>query len=101
MTEQKTEQKTVIKAETIAEVFAEVDKAPAKPEPKITQPVNYDGFDVCAVRGRFGTYYRNGSNNGYIDFEEPLGETMSYTVDGWRDFIAELRKAALVLGVEL
>lgn len=103
MTEQKTEQKTVIKTAKIAEVFAEVDKAPAKPEPKITQPVSYDNMTVREVEGLFGRYRYSGVGNAvYIDFENSEGlDVISLTVDQWRRFREEQTKAFMILGVEL
>ena len=69
---------------------------------KVTAPVNYDGFDVCGVRGKFGTYTASIiSGKHWIDFDDPSGDTLSYPVEDWKDFLEELRKAAAVLGVEL
>ena len=69
---------------------------------KVTKPVNYDGFDVCGVRGKFGTYTASIiSGKHWIDFDDPSGDTLSYPVEDWNDFLEELRKAAAVLGVEL
>ena len=69
---------------------------------KITKPVNYDGFDVCGVRGEFGKYsFSDINGKQWIDFDDPSGDTLSYPVEDWKDFLAELRKAAAVLGVEL
>ena len=69
---------------------------------KITKPVNYDGFDVCGVRGKFGKYsFSDINGKQWIDFDDPSGDTLSYPVEDWKDFLTELRKAAAVLGVEL
>lgn len=69
---------------------------------KVTKPVNYDGFDVCGVRGKFGTYTASIiSGKHWIDFDDPSGDTLSYPVEDWKDFLEELRKAAAVLGGEL
>ena len=69
---------------------------------KITKPVNYDGFDVCGVRGKFGKYsFSDINGKQWLDFDDPSGDTLSYPVEDWKDFLAELRKAAAVLGVEL
>ena len=69
---------------------------------KVTKPVNYDGFDVCGVRGKFGTYTASIiSGKHWIDFDDPSGDTLSYPVEDWKDFLEELRKAAAVLGVTL
>lgn len=69
---------------------------------KVTKPVNYDGLDVCGVRGKFGTYTASIiSGKHWIDFNDPSGDTLSYPVEDWKDFLEELRKAAAVLGVTL
>lgn len=70
---------------------------------KITQPVNYDGFIVRAVEGRFGSYhYQEINGKQWIDYENRDGsDELSMTVDQWRGFLEEVRKAALSLGVEL
>ena len=68
----------------------------------ITSAVNYDGFTVRAVQGIYGKYFYDKTSMGeYIDFENNDGDELSMTVDNWRMFIAELKHAAAVLGVEL
>jgi hypothetical protein len=69
--------------------------------PKITKPVNYDGFTVRAVKGSFGTYHYSESRSAYIDYENNDGDELSMTLEQWRGFLDELRLAARVLGVEL
>ena len=69
---------------------------------KVTKPVNYDGFEVCGVRGNFGTYSCSFTGGKcWRDFDDQHGDMLSYPVDDWKSFLAELRKAAAVLGVEL
>ena len=70
---------------------------------RITKPVNYDGFSVRAVEGKFGSYHFQDINGKqWIDYENRDGaDELSMTVDQWRGFIAEIREAARVLGVEL
>jgi hypothetical protein len=79
----------------------ETQKVPEKP--KITKPVNYDGFSVRAVEGKFGSYHFQEINGKqWIDYENREGaDELSMTVDQWRGFLAEIREAARVLGVEL
>ena len=86
----------------VVETPEELDKATQQ----ITQPVHYDGFAVKAISGEFGRYQcSNGYNNKadcvYIDYENHEGEEISMTVEQWRGFLAELHRAAMVLGVEL
>ena len=70
---------------------------------KITKPVNYDGFNVRAVEGKFGSYhFQEIGGKQWIDYENKEGaDELSMTVDQWRGFMAEIREAARVLGVEL
>ncbi len=72
-------------------------------EPKITKPVNYDGFNVRAVEGEYGSYHFQEINGKqWLDFDDKeCANEMSMTVEQWRGFLAEIRKAALILGVEL
>ena len=72
-------------------------------QPKITKPVGYDGFTVRAVEGDFGSYHFQEINGKqWIDYDDKeYANQLSMTVEQWRGFLAEIRKAALVLGVEL
>ena len=74
-----------------------------KDEPKITQPVCYDGMTVREIEGLFGRYRRTDINGAtYIDFENPDGaDILSYTVDQWRKMRVEQANAFRILGVEL
>lgn len=72
-------------------------------EQKITQPVVYESMTVREVEGGFGRYRRSDVHGStYIDFEYTEGmDVISLTVDQWRSFMAELDKAAKILGVTL
>ena len=72
-------------------------------DPKITKPVNYDGFNVRAVEGDYGSYHFQEINGKqWLDYDDKeCANEMSMTVEQWRGFLAEIRKAALILGVEL
>jgi hypothetical protein len=88
-----------IRIETPEANQVQVAEVPEKP--KITKPVNYDGFDVRGVKGEFGTYsYSEFPSGKYLDYDSD-GDSLSMTIEKWRGFIAELKRAALVLGVEL
>ena len=76
---------------------------PETPAGKITGPVCYDGFNVCGVQGQYGCYrFQDINGKQWIDFDDLEGANeLSMTVDQWRGLLAELRKAAAILGVEL
>lgn len=80
-----------------------VKEAEAPKKMKITKPVNYDGFDVCAVKGIFGSYhYQEINGKKWFDFDDNEGSNeLSMTVDQWKCFLEEVHNAALILGVEL
>lgn len=68
---------------------------------KITKPVNYDGFDVTAIRHHaYGELYRDEKYN-RIDWRTPEGEEVSMTPEGWKAFIKDLPRALRVLGVDI
>ena len=71
--------------------------------PRITKPVNYDGFNVREVEGNFARYRRSDvGGSTYIDVEiEGGSDTLSYTIEQWRSFRKEHDRAAVILGVEL
>ena len=76
---------------------------PETPAGKITGPVCYDEFTVRAVEGEYGRYHFQDINGKqWIDFDDLEGANeLSMTVEQWRGLLAELRKAAAILGVEL
>ena len=71
--------------------------------PRITKPVNYDGFNVREVEGNFARYRRSDVGDMiYIDVEIEGGcDTLSYTIEQWRSFRKEHDRAAVILGVEM
>lgn len=69
---------------------------------KINKPLQYEDFTVRAVEGVFGRYawdIFNGAD--YIDFESKEGDELHMRIDGWKNFIGEMKRAAKVLGVDL
>jgi len=73
-----------------------------KSKPKITKPVNYDGFHVRGIEGEFGTYIYSETNTAkYIDYNSKEDDQLSMTIEHWRGFVGELKRAFAVLGVEL
>ena len=83
--------------------FVEVKDVKAPEDPKICQPVVYDGMTVREVEGLFGRYRRSDVGQAtYIDLEfTECCDVISNTVEQWRSFVAEFDRAALILGVEL
>lgn len=69
----------------------------------IFKPVVYDGMAVRAVEGDFGSYhYQEINGKKWIDYDDKeVANQLSMTVEQWRGFLKEIRKAALILGVEL
>lgn len=80
-----------------------IETPEAPKAPKITKPVSYDRFTVRAVEGVYGSYhFQDVSGKQWIDFDnKDMGDTLSLTVEQWREFIKEIQIAAQVLGVEL
>ena len=74
-----------------------------KPVERIMQPVMVDGMKVRELEGDFGRYrYTAVAGAEYIDYECPEGlDTISLSVEQWKNFRAEQEKAARALGVEL
>lgn len=70
----------------------------------ITRPMVYDGLTVRAVSGKYGRYtYKPetiwSDNEASIEFESNGGDKMKMDPGEWRGFMAEMKKAAAVLGV--
>ena len=90
-----------LKIETPESNLVNVVETPEKPV--ISKPLVYQGMTVCAINGVFGRYeyYKTGSGQ-YIDFEhKDIDDTISMTIEQWRDFFDEFKHAAAILGVEL
>lgn len=76
---------------------------PNEATPAITKPLMFDGLACREVEGKFGRYRYNCSRGvEYIDMENKDGlDVLSLTKDEWREFFDEVKRAGLVLGVEL
>ena len=70
-----------------------------KNEPKITKPVNYDGFSITGVRAEYGEFHI--SCNGYLFFGANDHDELEMPIDVWKKFAAELPRVMAILGVEL
>ena len=99
----KVTEETTPETEETEEDFTPEDTEPEPPAEKITKPLCYDEFTVRAVEGEYGRYHFQDINGKqWIDFDDLEGANeLSMTVDQWRGLLAELRKAAAILGVEL
>lgn len=99
----KVTEETTPETEETEEDFTPEDTEPEPPAKKITKPLCYDEFTVRAVEGEYGRYHFQDINGKqWIDFDDLEGANeLSMTVDQWRGLLAELRKAAAILGVEL
>ena len=100
------EQVEVVPVPTVQLVYdpsiAEEYKREQAEKQKITKPVNYDGFEVLAVKREFGRYSRQDTTHGtYIDYTSHGGDELSMTVKQWREFLVEIKYAAQVLGVDI
>ena len=71
--------------------------------PRIPQPAYVDDMLIREVEGLFGRYrYSDIGSTVYIDFEPTDSvDTLSYTLNQWREFRKEQERAAKILGVEL
>lgn len=99
------EQVEVVPVPTVQLVYdpsiAEEYKREQAEKQKITKPVNYDGFDVTAIRHHaYGELYRDEKYN-RIDWRTPDGEEVSMKPEGWKAFIKDLPRALRVLGVDI
>ena len=86
------------------EIHQDVEEADMPEKTRITAPVAYEEFTVREVEGLFGRYRRSDIGAAtYIDFEnaDGISDVVSYTVDQWKSFVKELKRAAAVLGVDL
>ena len=100
-TEEVTIEQKAEPAALVPEMFIPEEQVPAVSV--ITKPVGFDGFTVRAVEGDFGSYrFQEIKGKQWIDYDDKeLANQLSMTVDQWRGFLEEIRKAAQVLGVEL
>lgn len=70
----------------------------------IRKPLAYDGMTVTAVMGKYGRYSLDSMTTRgktYLDYTSQDGDELSMTVEQWRAFLAELKHAGEILGVEL
>lgn len=66
-----------------------------------TKPLNYDGYDVTAIRrDELGEFYHDMKFN-CVDWRTPAGDEVSLSPAGWRQLRDELPMILKILGVEL
>lgn len=88
-----------LKIETPEANRVRVVEVPEK-QPKITKPLMHSGKKAIGWEGDFGTYIYD-RRHGYIDYEGNDGDEISLTVEGWKNWLIEVRDVAQLLGVEL
>ncbi len=72
-----------------------------KEETKITQPVNYDGFEMIGVRSK-ETGFRYEYSQEYKIFHVTVGcDSLDLHISDWKRLLDELQKVIPILGVEL
>ena len=78
--------------------FSDIEE---EPEENITEPLNYDGFSMQAMKST-KTGFRYEFNREYQFFRIEKGSDMiDLDITEWRELLEELPRAARVLGVEL
>lgn len=85
---------------TAAEVFPEgvAEETPGGLRIRAGQMIQIDGMMIRALEASFGIYeYRNG----YLEFKGRNGDAMRLTAARWKEFLAELNRAAALMGVEI
>ena len=92
---------TVEEAEAMVNDFFHPAETPEKP--KITKPLNYGGFEVQKVRGKYASYDLGPkcSDGSQILTVDTGLEELSFDVNDWPEFLAEFVNARQILGVEL
>ena len=69
--------------------------------PKITKPVNYDGFEMIGVKSK-ETGFRYEYSQEYKMFHVTVGvDSLDLHISDWKRLLDELQKVIPILGVEL
>ena len=92
------------KCEEMGLKVGEKEEPAEEDEPDSTvKPAEIEGMPVLEIGGGFGRYRRSDVHGQtYIDFEPVDGsDTLSYTVEQWRNLWKEHKRAAVILGVEM
>ena len=78
-------------------------KAETQEQPKITKPLNYDGFEVQKIKGKYASYdlaIKCSDGSQILTVDTGL-EELSFDVKDWPLFLAEFINARQILGVEV
>lgn len=69
------------------------------PEKKKSVPLQYDGYTVRCIEGKYGKFYWDYEYN-RLDWTSPEGEEVSLSPEGWKTFCTEIMpKVMAILGV--
>ena len=72
---------------------------PAPAEPKKDQPLQYDGYTVRCIEGKYGKFYWDYEYN-RLDWTSQDGEEVSLSPQGWKTFCTEIMPEVMaILGV--
>ena len=74
------------------------EKTEKAEEPKICEPLMFDGMEACGWKCASGRFYSSG--NGFIDFDNGI-DSLSMTVEDWKVFLMDLMKASSAMGIDL
>lgn len=95
------------KHKTIGDAFEELAQGLQTRLNQTKKPVNYDGMKIMSVRGRFGTYSKEGANDSCVAiYYEPMAayecKVIPIIIDpkSLAAFLDEVRRAAQILGVD-
>ena len=94
------------KHKTIGDAFEELAQGLQTRLNPTKKPVNYDGMKIMSVRGKFGTYSKEGTNDSCVAiYYEPMAvyecKVIPIIIDpkSLAAFLDEIRRAAQILGV--
>lgn len=86
-----------LRIETPEAKKVEVVETPEKP--KKVAPLQFDGYTVRCIEGKYGKFYWDYEYN-RLDWTSPEGEEVSLSPEGWYTFCTEIMpKVMAILGV--
>ena len=79
-------------------VKTEPEKLGPEPPKPGTVPLQYNGYDVCCIRGKYGEFYWD-KTHGYMDWRTNDGDEVSMKPEAWMEFATEeVQKVMAILG---